>query len=466
MLSKGMAGVILIIFLTCIARTAPAQHTVISLKLSEAIKESLTNNDSILLSRLEKTSESADLKLAHRKFTPLLSVDAGIYKNSIENVANFSKSIGPKVTWTLPTGASITYAWELNDAGNGSKNYANDMLSISQPLLRGAGFSNSYASVKIAENQNQILQLQRKNLISSKITDVIFFYRNLQKAKQARIIAEQSLKRAKEFLKITRELIDAGRIPESEYLSVDFDLSSQEQSLDQALLAEFVASSELSALWMAIPTSAQFDPVDEIQAIPVRLGKIEEIISTGLSRNPDYQAMLLQTEQSEIAKRLAKDAQLPEISLQINSTRYKSPLNSRQDKSVGLVLQIPINDFSTERAAVQADVKLQKSLVELKASELRIARSIVSIVRNIEILERQILISERRIVLSKKKIEIELEKFKAGRSSNFQLLSYQEELRLAELSSIDTKINYLNYLTILDNQLGTTLETWGISVEN
>jgi len=68
--------------------------------------------------------------------------------------------------------------------------------------------------------------------------------------------------------------------------------------------------------------------------------------------------------------------------------------------------------------------------------------------------------------LAEKKYEVESDKYKAGRSTNFQLVAYQTDLVNAQQSEVSNLIDYLNSLTTLDSSLGTTLRTWNIEISN
>ncbi|MEO1926720.1 MAG: TolC family protein, partial [Gammaproteobacteria bacterium] len=68
--------------------------------------------------------------------------------------------------------------------------------------------------------------------------------------------------------------------------------------------------------------------------------------------------------------------------------------------------------------------------------------------------------------LAEQTLFIENEKLRAGRSSNFELVSFQNSLVTAENSEVDAIIAYHNALTSLDEFLGTTLDTWGIEIQN
>ncbi|CRN05275.1 UNVERIFIED_ORG: outer membrane protein TolC [Pseudomonas parafulva] len=75
---------------------------------------------------------------------------------------------------------------------------------------------------------------------------------------------------------------------------------------------------------------------------------------------------------------------------------------------------------------------------------------------------RQLQIAGRALALSRRKLIVEQEKLSLGRSSNFEVLSFENDLRYAQHARLDAAIAYLNGQTSLDLLLGTTLERWGV----
>ena len=66
--------------------------------------------------------------------------------------------------------------------------------------------------------------------------------------------------------------------------------------------------------------------------------------------------------------------------------------------------------------------------------------------------------------LSGKKLEVERGKLRAGRSSNFQIVTFQNDLAKAQYNELNAVINYMNAQTSLDKTLGTTLATWKVEI--
>ncbi len=52
-----------------------------------------------------------------------------------------------------------------------------------------------------------------------------------------------------------------------------------------------------------------------------------------------------------------------------------------------------------------------------------------------------------------------------GRTTNFAIITFQNDLVTSRLNEIGAQIAYLNALTSLEQTLGTTLSVWGIRIQ-
>ncbi|MEE8415337.1 MAG: TolC family protein [Desulfobacterales bacterium] len=84
---------------------------------------------------------------------------------------------------------------------------------------------------------------------------------------------------------------------------------------------------------------------------------------------------------------------------------------------------------------------------------------VLDLIRNVESRLKQLDLARRARKLSKQKLEIEQEKLRAGMSSNFQIVTFQNDLLNAQNSEVVATIDYRNALTALDQVQGTTLDT-------
>jgi outer membrane protein TolC len=136
----------------------------------------------------------------------------------------------------------------------------------------------------------------------------------------------------------------------------------------------------------------------------------------------------------------------------------------KSDWNVGLTLTIPFRDLTIEQTYLSNKIALEQSRLDLKKAELTIEINLKNALRDVDMKLKQMNKARQARELAQKKYEVENDKYKAGRSTNFQLVSYQNDLVTAEQNEVSNLIDYLNSLTALDAALGTTLRTWNIEI--
>ena len=300
------------------------------------------------------------------------------------------------------------------------------------------------------------------------LTSVITAYRAYIQAVKALEISKQSLQRSKELVETNKELIAAGRMAavesvqsEASVATNEFSLLSSENAVDAARLALTKA--------MDIDKNTQIGPSMETTVPPVPY-TLEQAKKLALENRPDYLSSLLGYENSKIQLAIAKNSTLWDLSLtggySENYTRSSAPGSDYYSGvwNAGLKLTVPIGDLSIRQGYISADISLQKLTNTLAVQRENIEIEVQDALRNAEMNLRQIKLATQSRVLSEKKVEIETEKLKAGRSTNFQLVSYQNDLVNAQNSELGAIITYLNALTSLERTLGTTLDKWGVSL--
>ena len=131
---------------------------------------------------------------------------------------------------------------------------------------------------------------------------------------------------------------------------------------------------------------------------------------------------------------------------------------------VGLTLTVPLRDLTLDQAMVNTRIAAEQAQVRVEEAHHQVDIEVQDGVRNVLVSLQQVELAQRVRELSEKQLEFEREKLQAGRSSNFQLITLQNNLAAAQLRELEAMISYLNAQTLLDQILGTTLETWHIDV--
>ncbi len=86
-------------------------------------------------------------------------------------------------------------------------------------------------------------------------------------------------------------------------------------------------------------------------------------------------------------------------------------------------------------------------------------------VHNVAVALRQIDLAGQARDLAERKLEIERLKLQQGLSSSFQLGRFEDDLVNAQRRELDAVVGYRDALDSLSRTLGTTLDRWGIAIE-
>ncbi|MDR2091973.1 MAG: TolC family protein, partial [Azoarcus sp.] len=132
----------------------------------------------------------------------------------------------------------------------------------------------------------------------------------------------------------------------------------------------------------------------------------------------------------------------------------------------GIKIDIPFGDLSRRQAEVHARVNVRNQDIRLAEAQQALKREVSDAVRDLDTRWRQYGIARRACELSRRKLEIEREKLRVGLSGNFEVLTYEADLRSAETARINSLIAYHDSQAKLDQTLGTTLESWDIELND
>ena len=440
----------------------------IDLTLSDAIYLGLRENRTIRSAYLDRIAQKFDLRVAEDSFTPKLMISGGYFSAHDQDDHNRRGDFSPTTTLLTPYGMRMSLGWSYqhitsNNTGMSHNDGAN--ITVIQPLLRGAGKDIASAPVRLAHLNEQINRLNLKSTISHTITQIILAYRELLLAQEQLKIAHDSLVRARQLIEVNRAMIAAGRMAEFEIVQTEAEVASQELAyeenrnrLDMARLALL----QLLALDLSSPVVA----TESLKAKPVNISS-ELAIQQAESSQPSYLAELLARKQADINLAVARNDRLWDVSLvggaeQQRNSSAQNTASRTWNNYVGIQVEIPLGDLSRRQAEVQARVRVKNQSIQIAEAHQQLERDVSNAVRDINTLWRQYEIALRARDLSRRKLDIEREKLSAGRSNNFQVLSFENDLRNAENACLNALISYLNAQANLDQTLGTTLQSWDI----
>uniref|UniRef100_B0SXK5 Outer membrane efflux protein n=1 Tax=Caulobacter sp. (strain K31) TaxID=366602 RepID=B0SXK5_CAUSK len=461
--------------------TPTANGPRLPLSLADAVFIGLRDNRTVKSAYLSRVAEKYDLFVAEARFRPVAVIVGSVEANRQGDAHGATSQLSPAASWLLPTGATFDFGWARQTTRGRGASFTTEVASVgvNQPLLRGAGLAVNNAPVRLAQLQEAINRLNLKTTVSGTVTGIITAYRNLAQAQQQLVIARQSLERSNAQLSTNQALIEAGRMAAADIVQTQADIAGQQVSLLQAeqqrnsaqlALLTLLAMDLHTDVVAADPLDADYVPIDLAQAIAV-----------ALDNRPDYLGQRRALEQARQGLVVARNNRLWDVSvygtLQHQSDRGASFLDPtdgaptganlpRTNSAVGVQFRIPLGDYSLRQGEIQASTQVRIQEIQVEDLRQRVEAQVRDAVQGVELAWRQVEAARLARNLAARTLDLERERLQAGRASNFELLTFEANLRSADLQALNASINYKNALTSLDQQLGTTLDTWKIDLRD
>ena len=448
---------------------------VTSVTLGDAVYLGLRNNPAIRSAYLQRVAQKFDLRVAEDTFNPKLTLNS--YYRSTRGTADNTRNanVAPATSLLGEYGTRLSMGWtqQLNTADRAGRYRSDGLdLAIIQPLMRGAGWDATTAPLRLSRLAEQANRLNLKATVAQTISQIIATYRELLRAQEQLSIVQDALKRSGTLLEVNKALIAAGRMAEFEIVQTEADIATQQLGVEEA--QNQLDSSRLALLrLLALDLSTPIRATEALEAKPMQIDK-RQAFNLAQNQQPEYLAALLGSQQADLNLVIAKDSGRWQVDLVAGANQLRDAYNNDTGSGnnrtwnsyAGVQVQIPIGDISTRQAEVRARVNVQDQEIRITDARQELERNVNDVVRDLGTRWRQYEISQRAVELSRRKIDIEREKLSAGRSTNFQVLSFETDLRNAENAQLNALIAYLNAQTQLDLTLGMTLESWEIALND
>jgi len=458
------------------AEQPPRNNVTLKLNLAQAVALALHQNRTVENAYLQRIPQKLDLRIARESFAPKLTLGATVAQDarhlgSNERQDSQTYDTHAQVALRLPHGGQLA----LNAIYSAHVNQSTDQtitdsvsLDFTQPLLKGGGLTAGKAQLTLAERTEHAHILQLQDTLSGLITTVIKQYRTYISARRELEIRQVSVQRAREQLEITRELIGGGRLPSVELVQAETSLANQE-------LTQRSVENDLDAARIQLLLLLRLSPQTHIIATEsLQVSKLKpslkDLHRIAFAQRTDYRLAQIAVKNAQLQVQLARNNQLWQLDAQIqyginrNGEESWSDVSAPGEYQAQLNLSIPLDNLAAKRDWVAAKVALRQAHNQVQEIEELIVLQLENAYRDVQIRWEQLGLSERTVALSRKQLELEQEKLTVGRSSSFQVVSFQNSLMEAEHNHLNAQIDYLNALSELDELVGITLQRWGVQI--
>ena len=437
------------------AQTGPPER--LELSLEEAVRLALTGSRSAIQVRLGREEQQLALDRAEERYDPTTSVTLGTNAAS-RGDETADVSIGPSLR--VPTGGSFHLSFRKPLAGERDRE-TSTTLSFSQPLLKGFGPELDTQPLRRARLQERIDRRAFRDRAGGIVDQTVSAYRGVLRADQRVVIAREALERARRQLEVNRALVEAGRMAPQDLVQTEADVANKEYALIDAENALDSANSTLVNT-LDLEEGVSIRPRAEPPIEPER-PNLEESMETAFARRTDWLTTEVGMELARMSLRSAENALLPDLSLSAQAEHLSG--RDRTHWSGGLNLTVQLQDDEPRRALTRARNSLRRAEMALAERRQSIRIQVRRSVHDVAVALRQIDLARQARELAERKLDVERRRLQQGLSSAFQLSRFENDLAAAQGREVDAVVRYRDSLAGLDRALGTTLDRWGISVE-
>lgn len=486
----------------------------LSLSLEDCILTAMKNNIGVAVEVLNPELAGISVSLANEKYWPTLSFSFGkrdtitasySFLDAADEVSTKSDTYSTQISQIIPTGGTFSIALDgsitdTNRTGTTiNPRYGNTLtLSFTQPLLQNFGFKVNRRDIIIARNNLDISESQLRRVLQDTVYNVEEAYWNLVYFTENLEVKRQSLKLAQDLLAKNMRAVEVGTLAPIEVLSAQSAVATREADI---LQAEAQLKNSEDVLKTIINLSAE-EAGEGVEIIPVdkpafekKEISLDEALRAAVENRPELEQTRIDLKNKEINVSYAKNQLLPNLSFQasywspgVSGTelifdpfdRFGPPIGSvphsasealkdvfnfiYNNWSVGLSLNIPLDNLFSRASYAQAKVNLEQAMLRLKNQEQQIFLEIKNAVRAVQTDYKRIQALKLARELAQKKLEAEEERLKVGLSTSYFVLQYQTDLTTARTSELKAIIDYSLSSARLNRAMGTSLENKNIKL--
>lgn len=429
-----------------------------------------------------------------------LSFNAG-FDNTRTNTNNPFVTLNPNVSSRLTLGAVL-------------------------PLLRNREIDIDRAQLRIRAKQIGISETDLELRVIDVITRVEQSYWDLAAARQAVQVAEEGVKLSDEQLGRTERQIAAGALAQVELSASQSELERRKDTFYANLDALNTIENGLKALLSPNRDSEiwkdEIVPSEKRPSMPSDLEPLADAVKTALRKRPELRQVAQRREANEVQTRFNRDQLKPQVNLvgtYVNSglagslSTADNPFSSSNvaiyerlnqlSANAGLPPVVPPSfgalpgfliggygqalqslfggRFPSVQVGFQLDLNLrnqtaQANLAQTLITDKRLnfekARSeqiidmqVRNALQSLQANRQRITAAESAVKAAQEKLDSEIRLFQTGESTNFLVLTRQNELLESRRRSVVAQLEYNKAVARLEQAKGETLETYQISIK-
>jgi outer membrane protein TolC len=353
----------------------------------------------------------------------------------------------------LPTGGRVAVAagfdaaWPFGPGVDTDQLSANTAISLTQPLLRGAGHAIAWEPLIQAERQ-LVYSVRDFELFREDFTiRIARQYFDLTSQKKTLANEDANYDAAVFDRKKAEALLQVGRNSEKEvFLARRREITAKDQLINAR--AAYDRAVDGFKIELGLPTTVPIELADaEPPYEPVRYDAASAIAAARANRL-DLISQRQQVEDSERALQIAANGLLPDLALSANFGTFGvgddlgESAPDEWTSSVGLTLEIPLQRKPQRNAYRSAQISLEQARRGLQLAEDRLDLDIRDALRQLQSIEERIVLQEDQITQERRAVTVMEIRYESGDVDNRELLEARQALTDARNALIRLRVDH------------------------
>ncbi len=418
---------------------------------------------------------------------------------TLDERTNFEAGVKKKFTAGTQAEVKLAHQEHQNRAGVFALNpeYTGETtLSLTQPLLKDFGISIGKSQIKIAKLNFESSENEFKQNVMDILYQVESNYWDLMFRIEDLISKKKSLQSAEDLEREFKIKIEAGALAPIEIYQAEAEVALRKQDVIVAEASVKRAEDELKLSLNLYEDETYWNvsliPTDKPEVLTIE-DNLPEIIAVALEKRPDFKQAKLDLKASNIQVKYTKNQKLPRIDLIgsigttglagrpqdtfFNTGASDSPWTGHWDDvydnmadgdyykySVGVKIEFPLENRLAKSQYNRAKIQKMKSVTNIKSTENIIIKEVRDAVRKFNTSKKVIDSATASLRLAKEKLKAEEKKYEVGMSTTHDVLEFQDDLADAESTLAFARTEHAKSAADLARVKGVLLEEKGLSL--
>ena len=316
-------------------------------------------------------------------------------------------------------------------------------VTVMYPLFSGGRDYYGYqAAARRADAGREMLRSTEVDVAAQARLDYIAALREAENLRVMRALLGET----EERLRLSREQFEAGRTARFQVLRDETELANVQQMIAMAESRAQIAIVALKTT-LGVDLESAVELADRLEHVPVTVS-VEEGVRRAAEAQPEIRAAAKQREAAEAEVRAAYGNYFPQVSLSYmyDWASLKNRSESRTSEegySVGVVVTLPVFDgFLRENALRTAKAKHDRAVQAEGLARQRVAKEVNEAALMFGAADKSVEASRRGLDQAEEEFRVTMERFRAGRGIQLEVLDAQVALTRARFNVVSALAEY------------------------